>query len=333
VLRREVIPPAGAGLLALLGWGCAPVETVDAPHQAPVAAASSEPPPTLVIPPAPEVQRRPLPALRHRCHDRRFPVLAGPWVLGCGPGGRVDRAVHVQSGQEVELEDAVESPGYDGTGRVWAPGLEQGLWTLPDPIPRQSGHSDRVAPIAPPALSGPGAAMLLEGRVSRFALAGGPSLSREADPMPWFLPALVWPTVYWVDGRDQASTGLDLWSWGPEGAPQPLVQLPGDQRHVAASEALIAWVDEQGVWLEDRASGARRLHRAEAGFRAGLSVWQEVVCWEERQGEDIDARCSDGLEATGPGDQGWPSRWEDWLLFRQRGVPWLVHAQAPEVAP
>jgi hypothetical protein len=293
----------------------------------------SELPSALEIPPAPTAQRRPLPGLRHRCHDRRFPVLAGPWVLGCGPGGLVDRALHVETGLEVELEAPVESPGFDQSGRVFALGAEHGIWSLPDPIPRRAEQLGTATPIAPPALSGPGAALISEGRVTRFELGEGPRLSREAEPLPWFTPALVWPTVIWVDGRDQERSGLDLWIWGPEGPPRALATLPGDQRHVAASRRLVAWVDERGVWLQDQRDGARRLHRAETGFRAGISVFDDVVCWEERREGDIDVACSDGLEARGPGDQGWPSRWGPWLLYRQGGVPWLATAPAPEPSP
>ena len=254
--------------------------------------------------------------------------------MGCGPGGRLDRAEHLETGQIVELDSPPDSAGLS-EGQIFAQGDEHGLWTLPDPLPRHASSLMDQGEIAPPALQDPGVASLHEGRVAVFLIRDSHALTREADPLPWFPPALAWPTVYWVDGRDQASDGLDIWGWNHRaGPPFPVVTAPGDQRHVASSETWLAWIDDDGIWLQDHQSHARRLHRADAGFRAGPSLWGSVACWEERTAGDIDVRCSDGLEATGAGDQGWPSRWGPWLLIRQGDLPWLVTADAAgEVAP
>ncbi len=313
---------------ALVLSGCAPVE----PAREPLPSARDLPPRaepeprTLLIPAPPPSGRRPLPALRHRCRDRRFPKLAGSWAVGCGPGGHIDRAVHLQTGQQVELEAGAEHAGVDD-GLLFAPGREHGLWRLPDPTPRDpvSVISDQV--IAPPILEGRRGALLVEGRVSTFEVGASHRRLRDADPLPWFPPALVGTTVYWVDGRDQDSSGLDIWGWDSEGGPPfPVVTRTGDQRHVVASASWLVWTDDDGLWLQDHA-GESWLHRADTGFRAGPSVHASVACWEEREAGDIDVRCSDGLEATGPGDQGWPSRWDDRLLIRQDGMPWLIHIE------
>lgn len=323
------VPPWGFLAVALLGVGCAAPAGPSSPlpSAGELPAAADPAPLTLVIFPAGPSSRRPLPTFRHRCRDRRFPALAGPWVVGCGPAGHLDRAEHLESGLLVELDSPADSAGL-GDGLVYAPGREHGLWTLPDPIPRHGTPLGATQQIAAPAIQGLAAALALQGRVSVFQIQEAHRLMRDADPLPWFPPALAWPAVYWVDGRDQATSGLDIWGWDHrDGPPFPVVTRPGDQRHVAASERWLAWLDDEGVWLQDHATGERWLHPADTGFRAGPSLWGSVACWEERTAGDIDVRCSDGLEATGEGDQGWPSRWGPRLLIRQADMPWLITAE------
>jgi hypothetical protein len=252
--------------------------------------------------------------------------------VGCGPSGQLDRAEHLSTGQVVELDASPDSAGLD-VGTLFAVGAEHGLWELPSPIPRAAWSAANADVIAPPALDGLHVAMSLDGMVAAQGVGESMQLRREADPLPWFPPALDWPIVYWVDGRDQATSGLDIWGWDTRsGPPFPVVTRPGDQRHVAVSPARLCWMDEEGIWLQDRSSGERWLHRAEVGFQAGPSLWGTVACWEQREAGDVDVRCSDGLEATGEGDQGWPSRWRSWLLIRDADMPWLITV-APEPTP
>jgi hypothetical protein len=323
-----MLPPPlrGLSVAALLSVACqeappAPLETpgAGAPPDADAA--------TLTIPLAPPSSARPLPRFRHRCEDQRYPALAGPWLLGCGPGGKLDLAEHVRTGQVVALDSAASSAGL-AEGSLFAVGRDHGLWTLPDPAPQQPATMVSHPPIAPPALQGPGVAVLSEGRVTLFLTGSAQMLSRPAHPLPWFPPALVWPEVYWVDAGQQERSGLDIWAWTHgAGPPRPVVADPGDQRHVAASSRWLGWLDDRGVWLRDHDSGQRWHHACDTGFRAGLSIDGAVACWEERNEGDIDVRCSDGLEARGEGDQGWPSRWGDWLLVRRDGMPWLIHRE------
>ena len=326
-------PYRGCFTAVLLSVACTPAPDVPAPPPlswTTLAAAADPVPMELELPPAPPSSRRPLSWLHHACRDRRFPTLAGPWAVGCGPGGRVDRAIHLETGQRVELGAAADSAAA-GPGWVFAPGAEHGWWALPSPTPR-SPWPAHAAPIGQPVIDGRHAALSLEGRIAAFELGESHTLSRDADPTPWFPPALAWPTVYWVDSRDQAVSGLDIWAWDTTGGPPlPLVTRAGDQRHVAASRDRLVWLDEQGLWLHDLSDDTRWLHRTDTGFRAGPSVDGSVACWEERKAGDVDVRCTDGLEATGAGDQGWPSRWGPWLMVRVDGTPWLITAQAAQV--
>lgn len=332
-----IIPSRGCVAAVMLQLGCSaqvPAPAGDLPSWTLLDAVADPAPTLLSIPPAPPSRRRPLPAFHHRCLDRRFPALAGPWVLGCGPGGHLDRAEHLVTGQVVELESAADSAGLT-PGALFATGAEHGLWELPSPSPRQAWAPTGARVVSPPALDGRYMAVALEEAIAVQAVGEARQLRRTAAPLPWFPPALDWPVVYWVDGRDQAVSGLDIWGWDTRrGPPFPVVTRPGDQRHVAVSPALLCWLDDEGVWLQDRVSGERHLHRAEVGFQAGPTLWGSVACWEERDAGDVDVRCSDGLEATGEGDQGWPSRWQAWLLFRQEDMPWLVEiTPAQESAP
>lgn len=236
------------------------------------------------------------------------------------------QAERLTDGLEVELAQPETLVGV-APGLVGAvnPGL---VWRLPDPMPTPGERRPLIEVVAAPAYDGAHLTIAAEDRISVFTR-GDPVLrSREAAPLPWFPPAQSWPTVLWVDGRDQDTTGLDLWRWDTDaGPPRPWVTRPGDQRHVVAADGWAAWLDDEGVWLERLADGARWLHRAEVGFRAPPSLWHGVVCWEERADGEIDVACSDGLRVDSDSDQGWPSRWGPWLLYRQGDDAWLATAR------
>ena len=327
------MPHRFAPLIALaVGCGEAPEVFPAAPAPLPGFDRSTEPDPepiSLPVPAGPAEDRRPLLTLRHRCEDRRTPRLAGAWALGCDALGRVALAQRLTDGLEVELAQprpwVGTAPGVVGAAD---PGL---VWRLPDPRPAPAGFSG-IPGVAAPAFDGERFAVAREGRVSHAPVGhgDGPSIeySREASPLPWFPPAMSWPTVLWADGRDQPASGLDLWRWDTDkGPPRPWVTRPGDQRHVVAADGWAAWLDDEGVWLERLADGARWRHRAETGFRAPPSLWHGVVCWEERTAGELDVACSDGVRADGDGDQGWPSRWGPWLLYRQGDDAWLATAR------
>jgi hypothetical protein len=277
----------------------------------------------------PGATQKPLYALSEPCQDRRYPRLSGPWAVGCGPLGLVDRALDLRSGVLVELEGAVEAPGV-GRGVLFAVGWKQGLWRLPNPKPEGSVVTATTVPLAPPAVDARRAALVLDGRVTSFNLDDRSLLLHEAHPMPWYPPALAEGFTAWVDGGDRASSGLDVWVLAPgkHEKPEPLAHGPGDQRHVTGDgfafergedyvrKAWIGWCDETGVHVEDMIAKRESFYAADTCFRAGLTLWGPVVCWEERADGGVGVRCSDGLSTEAPGDAGWPSRDGPWLLFR-----------------
>ena len=138
-----------------------------------------------------------------------------------------------------------------------------------------------------------------------------------AAPASWYAPALSESAVLWVDRRDSAWTGLDVLRLSPDGrSAQVLVRAPGDQVHVAASEHWVAWVETHFVVVQDLRTGERRRYPSDTHAATGLSLWGPVACWEHWNGQDVDAVCSDGLIADGPGHQRAPSRYQGWMLYR-----------------
>ncbi len=286
--------------------------------------------PILEVAPPVETHPKPMYGFGHRCRDAHYPALAGPWLVGCGPGGRVDRAEHLGDGREIKLDDAAVSPGA-APGVLFALGGEHGTWRLPaaqpvDPWPVSSNPTRAL-----PATDGRHVALVLDGRIAVFAMGERVQRSREAAPLPWFPPAMSWPWIFWVDGGAQDDSGTDIWAWNVDnGTPAPWVTDAGDQRHVAASGDWVGWLDGSGVHLQQISTRERWFHAADTGFRAGLSLQGSTACWEERKEGDFSVVCTDGAQVLGR-DAGWPSRWGSWLVVRIDDVPWVFTApRTPE---
>lgn len=119
-------------------------------------------------------------------------------------------------------------------------------------------------------------------------------------------------------------------------APRPLSAGPGHQRHVVGSGDTLAWVEPGALVIQDTRTGEARHLPVDTGFSAPPTLWGQVACWEERPApgpegarDGVDIRCSDGLDAAGPGHQRWPSRYGPWLLYREGDQPWLRTAADP----
>ncbi|MDP2312300.1 MAG: hypothetical protein Q8P41_05300 [Pseudomonadota bacterium] len=251
------------------------------------------------------------------CRDDRYPALAGPWVVACSPTGRVDRAVHLGTNATVALTDGVVAPGL-GDGTLLGPSA--GLWLLPapSPVPDLTRVIDGV--VGPPATDGVHGVFAWAEHVEAFALTDRARDRTDAAPLPWYAAAVAWPWAAWV--QEGGLTGEDVWARGAEGAPIPLARTGRSERHVTGDDRWLAWIDEEGVYVQDMARGERRVYAADTGFVFGLGLWGPVACWEDRGAlragtGDIDVRCSDGVDLHRPGDQRAPYRWGPWLLFRE----------------
>lgn len=264
------------------------------------------------------------------CRDDRYPALSGPWLVGCGADGRVDRAVHLGTRAEVRfVGDAGAVPGLGG-GAVYDAANAR-LWRLPGTEPTQVAHLGEP-PVGPPATDGAHLAVAFADHVEAFDAAAATRLHTDARPLPGAQVAMAWPWVAWVQA--EANTGEDVWVKGAGPKARPLARGPGAEWHVAGDERWLAWAGEGAVWVEDPARGERRRHDADTGFLGELSMWGPVVCWEERallraNVGDIDVACSDGVLVRRPGDQVAPQRLGPWVVFREAGHVML--ATVPEL--
>lgn len=273
----------------------------------------------------------PLHAFGHTCLDSRYPALAGPWVVGCGADGRVDRALSIESGRELTLPASLGAPAL-AEGLILSVGMEAAIIRLDE-----GGAQELDLPLVfsasatTPATNGEYAAMLSDDRASVWRLEARSRLLYDARPAAWFPPALSSTHLAWVEeaGEDLEDIwGLDLSA--PRPRPLPLALGPASQRHVVGSGHFLAWVEAESIVLLDTESGERTRIPARTGFSAPPTLWEGVVCWEERpshppheEGDGVDILCSDGLRAAGPRHQRWPSRFGPWLLYRQDGELWL----------
>jgi len=275
----------------------------------------------------------PVPGFSRPCADSRFPALAGPWIVGCGSDGRVDRALSITSGQELELPVRFVSPGL-GEGLVVGVGREAAIVRL-----TQSGAERldlpvvRGTPTAPPVTDGQRVAMTQAGSVSAWPLGDRSMTLRPAHPAGWYPPALAGSRLAWVE--EEARGQLAVW-WLDLDDRQPTGErLAAHASHVVGSAMALAWVDDEQVVVLDLEEQRQTRYGRHTGFSAAPSIWRDVVCWEERpthppasEGDGVDIECSDGLAAAGPRHQRWPSRYGPWLLYRQDGALWLATAPA-----
>ncbi len=254
------------------------------------------------------------------CADPRYPSLAGPWIIGCDETGRITDALSVETGQVITLPEPMDSPGLS-PNQVFDTAV--GIVSLPsgDVTPSRAFHRHRwQQQTAPPANRGQTVAITTASSVDTTKLGTGiiRRFGPEAEaptPLGWYPAAINQTHIAWV--VDGGSSGADVW-WvaRAKGRPEPLASGPGQQHHIVGSDAWLAWVEPSAVVVLDTLSGQETRHPAKTGFSAGITLWQDVVCWETRQDADIDIECSDGVIVRGSGHQRWPSRWGNYLLYR-----------------
>ncbi|MFT5582506.1 MAG: hypothetical protein ACI9VR_000082 [Cognaticolwellia sp.] len=258
------------------------------------------------------IGKRPVPGADNACFDPRFPRLSGAWILAC-EGGKVARVLPIQGGPERPLDPPMESPGASAQGVY---GLSRGGWRSQD-WTWHPGKAARLNAIAPVGVGPEQVAVLTRDAVVLMPWDAGHRRELPAAPASWYAPAVSESAVLWVDRRDSAWTGLDVLLLSQNGrSAQVLARAPGDQVHVAASEQWVAWIEAHFVVVQDLRTGERRRYPSDTHSATGLSLWGPVACWEHWNGQDVDAVCSDGLIADGPGHQRAPSRYQGWMLYR-----------------
>jgi len=266
-----------------------------------------------------------------RCHDARFPALAGSWLVVCNARGQLSEALDLETGVRHTLPFSSATAGL-GPSAVYVAGEGGGLALL---TTESADSVDDIVMIrgrlvSPPATDGTHIAALDAGHIQALAATDRSRRLVETAPVGWQPPALAWPHVAWA-ARTEAGDADLYWLDAETGTgPVLLAGGPGEQHHVVSSGSHLAWVEPGAVVVLDVASGTRSEHPADTGFSAPLSIWADVVCWEDRTGPDLDLRCSDGLHLARAGHQQWPARWKDRLVFREDGRVWLYTLPDPE---
>ncbi len=283
---------------------------------------------------------QPLAAIHSRC-----PVgLAGAWVYWCS-GKNVDRIMHLESREVLEVDGPV-APA-PAPGLLYRPG--HGLWRLPSPDPEPG---TLVIGARSWATDGRDVGVGWADRIELFSLAGGVRTRTSARPLPQQPLAVGNGEVLWVEG--DPSTGEDIWYRDARADAYPLARREVSQRLPVAGGRWRGWAEPENAVLDDAMTGERRRYPsqkyiqniesspASIGFLSSLSLWQQVLCWEERvpkaEGVDIDLRCSDGLYLDRPGKQLAPQRFGPYLLFEEAGgifvatlQEWILDDEDPGV--
>lgn len=269
---------------------------------------------------------------RHGCLDERFPAIAGAWVVGCGPEGSVDVAVHVERGVQARLLQGVRSPALasDGSARLFAPGV--GVWSLPDaPVSDVTVPPEAGWPIAPlgrllgAAFDGERAAITTPDTVDLYARGTTARQVSTAVPLGEVVLAHApeGARAVWTESRQD--NAVTVMSRGDD-ARRTHVDFGAPVRGFLAAGGrwLHAVTHDGNVVTMDTLTGEGWHTPADTGFLHPPSAWGPVTCWEDRASlragrGDLHVRCSDGVDLARPTRPASPSRSGPWLVFRESG--------------
>ncbi len=273
----------------------------------------------------------PLYDAENTCADPRFPQLVGPYVVACGDDGLIDRALNIETGRHIPVSPPLSprTTGVafrEGAARLLTLDGPTRMVSLVDDVLTDESDLTRIptAPVAPPATDGAHFVALMAARVEAPGIRQSVRLSWGAHPMGWYPPAIAFPWVVWVDGTDNED--ILMVEVGVHREPQPLATGPSAQRHVVTDGDQFVWVDGHTLTTWTPGSAPVPLDGTNTGFHAPPTVSNGVVCWEQRpspQQPDVDIHCTDGMQAAGPGDQLYPSRYGPYLVYRTADHVWL----------
>ena len=222
---------------------------------------------------------RPL-AEPYPCQDRRYPALAGAFVIECGPGGDPDRVLDLSTGTITVLEQPADVYAQSD-GQLYALGAESHLWTLPLATP--TAEQRVVDAVTPPVLVDDRVAYGSRAKLSTTSAGSKVRYDHPASPAPWFAPAIAGPWTVWAEVHDGDFDLMGL--QGKQNEASLFAGGPGGQFHVVGDRTRLAWVDRGQIVVVDTELETRFVTQAnlEAGAESGpaLSGWR--TCWEDRE--------------------------------------------------
>ena len=248
--------------------------------------------------------------------------------MGCGPGGQVDRAVHLPTGSRIDIALDGDAEVALGDGVLFATGRQGGVFALTLEGAQRAEASPRAAgsPVGPPGLGDTHLAVQEAMRVL-VGTPGAATLSvHPTRPLGWYPAVAGQDYVAWVVAG--GATGADVWMLAldaPDAVPLPVAATTAEERHAVASGPWLSYVADEALMRRHVPTGRVEVVAQGTGFSAPPSAWQDVLCWEIRSA-DVDIVCSDGVARRGRGHQQWPSRWGPWLLYREADTVLLYTA-------
>jgi hypothetical protein len=234
-------------------------------------------------------------------------------VLACDPRRRITNAIHLQTRIAIELPPTHRVAV--GENRIHIPG--HGYLSLGTDQPISEKSSIRTEKTWPSLFHNIIATIQQDGTLQWVDESTGQSLSITSPMGRWgSIPAITAQGIAWISDGNDGDT--DLW-WTPidTAIPRPIDVGPAPQRHVQASGDWIAWTSGGHIKMWNTRTDERDSIEVHTGFNAPISLWENVVCWEERGPRDIDIRCSDGEVIAREGHQTHPQRWNHWIMFRE----------------
>jgi hypothetical protein len=244
--------------------------------------------------------------------------------VGCGRSGQVDRALDLQTGQLWQLPTALDAPAK-GDSLLWQPNRRSTATLL-------NSNGPVSHPLVSPAVLATNSAGTLDMRGGAVTTPTSLQLVTTnkaswtplpSHPAAGYPPALNGNLVVWVE-RVPGGTEIRL-RRRDQGPIIRLTHSPtNNPRHPIAHGRGFLWVEDGRIVQYDPTHAYAETIQIDTGFSAPPASDGAHYCWEERSATNgIDVRCSDGVNADGPGHQRWPDRGEAWLLYREGNLPKL----------
>ena len=260
----------------------------------------------------------PLYAIESRCLDSRHPAMSNKWVSSCNGQGKIDALFSIETEEMTVLDKPVLNVGSVGSF-AWA-GINGGSWTGSDLDKRYRLTRELIAP---PSVNDQWVVGVTDKAVVIKNIHTQKLDHIEANPKPWYPPAIQESGVAWVN--DDGQGGEDIWLWSFEReAIEVLASGSAWQRSIAAWDDHWGWAEDDGIHILTISTGEHQIQSGQVVD--GPIAWESGLCWTAIVLEDVDVFCSDGSHLKRPGEQRWPYRTGMDVVFQEQGkvMKWSI---------